>query len=370
MAQGARSAGRVTALASLARLAIPKDAAIDAAIRGPATRAARVHSLLRKYAWNPTSFQILDHDYRLWFSGDAVVAYVDTGRALVVAGAPICSPAAFAEVTGRFIAAAARRGRAVAFFGVHDRFLSRTGLPAIPIGEVMFWEPAAWATVLGQVSSLREQLRRARAKGVRVEQASGLEPLLPWLRAVRAQWLAGRGMAELSFLAKLAPMNDGLWQERRLFVAWRELRPVGYLCLSPIYARRGFLVQELVRDDEAPNGTAELLLDAAFRWAAREGIAYLTLGLAPLAGQVPLWLRAAQACGRPLFDFEGLRAFKAKFRPQGSEVAALAGRGLSTTSLMIESLRVFAGGSLSKFGFQTLRKLCGGASLDRPAEVS
>ena len=319
-----------------------------------------MHDLLRKYAWNPTSFQILDHDYRLWFSEDAVVAYADTGRALVVAGAPICSPASLAEVTGRFVSAAARHGRAVAFFGVHERFLSRTRLPAIPIGEVMFWEPDAWEAVLARVPSLREQLRRARAKGLRVEQAAGLEPLRPWLLAMRTRWLAGRGLAEMSFLAKLAPFDDGLWQDRRLFVAWRELRPVGYLCFSPIYARRGFLVQELVRDDDAPNGTTELLLDAAFRWAAREDIGYLTLGLAPLAGQVPLWLRAAQACGKPLFDFEGLRAFKAKFRPQGSEVAALAGRGLSPASLMVECLRVFAGGSFARFGFQTLRKLCAG----------
>jgi len=27
---------------------------------------------------------------------------------------------------------------------------------------------------------------------------------------------------------------------------------------------------------------------------------------------------------------------------------------------MIESLRVFAGGSLARFGFETIRKLCGG----------
>ena len=40
-----------------------------------------------------------------------------------------------------------------------------------------------------------------------------------------------------------------------------------------------------------------------------------TLGLAPLAGQMPGPLRAARALGTPLYDFRGLRAFKGKLRP-------------------------------------------------------
>jgi len=41
----------------------------------------------------------------------------------------------------------------------------------------------------------------------------------------------------------------------------------------------------------------------------------VTLGLAPLAGQVVPALRMARSAGSVLFDFEGLRAFKARLRP-------------------------------------------------------
>jgi hypothetical protein len=42
-------------------------------------------SLLKKYGWNATSFQVVETDFRYWFDddGDAAVAYLDTGGAWV-----------------------------------------------------------------------------------------------------------------------------------------------------------------------------------------------------------------------------------------------------------------------------------------------
>jgi phosphatidylglycerol lysyltransferase len=160
----------------------------------------------------------------------------------------------------------------------------------------------------------------------------------------------------MSFLAEPASLDAGPAPWRTILVARLKGRIVGYLCLSPIYARHGALVQEWVRAPTAPNGTVELMLDAAFRCAAEQDLRYATLGLSPLAGAVPLWLRAARIAGRSQYDFEGLCAFKAKLRPHGREIVALAGLGASPVALMIESLRAFAGGSLWRFGAATLRK--------------
>ena len=55
---------------------------------------ARVSALVRRYGWNATSFQVLEPGYRYFFHGpDAAVAYVDTGRAWVAAGAPAATHA-------------------------------------------------------------------------------------------------------------------------------------------------------------------------------------------------------------------------------------------------------------------------------------
>ncbi len=91
-------------------------------------------------------------------------------------------------------------------------------------------------------------------------------------------------------------------------------------CIA-ILARGGWLLQNLVRARDAPNGTAGLLVDHAMSSAndgATDGTSSMvTPGLAPLAGEVVPALRWARSAGAVLFDFEGLRAFKARLRRPG-----------------------------------------------------
>jgi phosphatidylglycerol lysyltransferase len=54
----------------------------------------------------------------------------------------------------------------------------------------------------------------------------------------------------------------------------------------PVYARRAWLVEDLLRLPGSPNGTAEALIDAVMREAAGRGAVMVTLGLAPLSGEV------------------------------------------------------------------------------------
>jgi phosphatidylglycerol lysyltransferase len=110
----------------------------------------------------------------------------------------------------------------------------------------------------------------------------------------------------------------------------------GFLVASPVPARAGWLVEQIIRGPDAPNGTAELLLDAAMRALQGGGARYVTLGLAPLsrhsrldARRMPLWLRAVlrfvRAHGRRFYNFDGLDQFKAKFQPDAwEEILALA----------------------------------------------
>jgi phosphatidylglycerol lysyltransferase len=84
----------------------------------------RALALLRRHGWNATSFQILEPGFLYWFDdhhpGDgesaACVAYLDTGRAWVAAGAPIASPERAPEVALRFVAAAAPHPRRAGVF--------------------------------------------------------------------------------------------------------------------------------------------------------------------------------------------------------------------------------------------------------------
>ena len=159
---------------------------------------ARVLALLKRHGWNATSFQILEPGFRYWFDGDdACVGYVDTGRAWVAAGSPVAPPARLAEVSERFAAAGAAAGRRVCCFATEARFHDAARWSSLRIGDQPSWAPGDWSAVLRGSRSLREQLRRAQAKGVTVRAVSPAEiapgqPLRAELDALIARWLASR----------------------------------------------------------------------------------------------------------------------------------------------------------------------------------
>jgi phosphatidylglycerol lysyltransferase len=321
----------------------------------------RVLSLLRAHGFNRTSFQVLEPGFSYWFCPEGCVAYADTGGAWVAAGAPIASTAALASVARAFAAAARAAGRRACFFAVETRLLEAApDLAAIQIGEQPVWDPARWADVVASSRSLREQIRRARAKGVRVrtlEPAEVSAPDGPARRAIEAliaRWLATRAMAPMGFLVDVQPF--GFPEERRYLVAERDGEMVAFLSAVPIYARGGWLIEDLVRGDGAPNGTGEMLVDRAMRLLADEGSHDVTLGLAPLAGGVNRWLGAARFVGRALYDFRGVHAFKAKLKPDRWEPTFLAypKDGGSPLWSVYDVLVAFARGSLSLFGLETV----------------
>ena len=319
----------------------------------------RVLALLQRHGWNATSFQILEPGFRYWFCGDAAcVGYVDTGRAWVAAGSPVAAPERFAEVSARFAAAAAAAGRRVCWFATEQRFHDGAPWSSMRVGDQPSWSPADWARVLRDSRSLREQLRRAHAKRVAVRTVGPAElapgqPLRIALDGLIARWLASRQIAPMGFLVHVDPFSFP--EQRRHFVAERDGRVVGFLSAIPIYARPGWFFEDFLRDAAAPNGTVELLIDAGMRAAAAEGIPYVTLGLVPLSGEVSPWLRAARRWGKALYDFDGLRAFKAKLQPRAWDPIFLSyPQGKSGFVAMFDTLTAFSRGGLLRFGLETL----------------
>jgi phosphatidylglycerol lysyltransferase len=280
----------------------------------------RVLELVRRHGYNATSFQTLEQGYRYFFHAGGVVAYVDTGAAWVVAGAPIAPLDEIASILSVFVQAARRARRRCCLFATEQRLLDLAGaqLRSLRIGEQPIWDPQDWGDILKQRSSLREQLRRARAKGVTVREVTPAELQVGSTREgiarLTERWLSTRNMAPMDFLVRLELFT--FTQDRRCFVAELGGRIIGVAGVVPVPLRQGWFIEDLVRDPGAPNGTGELLIDGVMRWAQARGSSWLTLGLAPLAGDVSPLLRAARSSGGVLYDFEGLRSYKAKLSPE------------------------------------------------------
>jgi phosphatidylglycerol lysyltransferase len=323
---------------------------------------ARARELILRHGWIATAYQILNPGIRLWFpeTGAAVVGYASWGRVRVVAGAPICAPGDLAAVADRFEAESAALGMSVCYFAAGSRLESaldrKPGHAGIQLGAQPAWNPSAWPGILSERPSLRAQLSRARNKGVTVgEWPAERAGVSPELRRCLEDWLARRRMPSMHFLVEPQTL-ERLW-DRRIFVAEREGAPIAYLVASPVPLRKGWLIEQIVRARAAPNGTAELMVDAAFRTAGREGLEYFTLGLSPLCGlaqdpraQGPWWLalifRWLRLHGSRFYNFRGLERFKAKFMPgEWEPIYAICNRPAFTPRELFAIAAVFGGHS-------------------------
>ena len=327
----------------------------------------RALAVIRKHGSTSTSFQALATGLSHWFdqrhSDDGsvedigMVAYADTGGAWVAAGEPIAANEEVIDVAERFTHAASERGRRVAFFATEGSLSRASSFRHTTIGEQPVWDPQKWAANVKGHRSMREQLRRARAKGVGIRQVSASEirdnaRLRNSLDAVVGRWLASRPMARMGFLVDVEPLRNP--DERLIFVAEKDDAAIALLSLAPVPARGGWLFEHILRTPRSPNGTAELLIDFAMRKLAEDGVTWASLGLAPLAGDVAGWLRAARNVSRPFFNFRGLSAFKRKLRPDDWTPVFLAyPKGASGTLALLDGLRAFAGRPLPMFVLST-----------------
>ena len=287
----------------------------------PTPSREEVERRLERFGTDAMSFLALEARMLHWIDDggpdatDACVAYVDTGTAWVGATGPMSDPADRSRAATRFVEAARARGRRACFFATES--LDADPFARLLIGEQPILRPAEWLAALPRHGRLREQLRRARAKGVRVRRVDASElavgsPLRLEIDALALLWLRARHMDPMAFLVSLELYARPA--EHRYFVAERDGRVVEFLSAVPIYAENAWLVEDVVRASDAPNGTTETLIVALLEEtrAAR----FVTLGLTPLSGDIAWPLRFARHASRPLFDFRGLRAFRARLHPQ------------------------------------------------------
>ncbi|MEM9291788.1 MAG: DUF2156 domain-containing protein [Acidobacteriota bacterium] len=299
----------------------------------------RARELILQHGVNTTSYQILNPGIQRWFSPrrNAVVGYVEGGGHRVVAGEPVSAEEDVESVVDAFESDSAAAGCPVVYFAAERRLAralaSRGPWDRLYLGAQPVWRPQHWPQILASKASLRAQLHRALNKGVEVHRWSAQRAAgEPQLSRCLDEWLSTRGLPPLHFLVE--PQTLGRLFDRQLFVAQQRGQVVGFLVLSPIPRRNGWLVEQNIRGAGAPNGTTELLLDGAMTAAAETGSNFVTLGLCPLSRRATpsegdgawgrreerLWLRGllawVRAHGRRFYNFDGLDAYKAKFLPE------------------------------------------------------
>ena len=294
---------------------------------------AEARRIVLAHGWNSTSYQILNPGIRHWFASanDSVTGFVSCHGVRVAAGAPVCAEERLKQVAAEFEKDAAAEGNRVCYFCAEARleavYANSPQHAKVLLGAQPVWQPSNWAKIIASHKSLRAQLNRARNKGIEVaewqtEKARNNPALIETLR----DWLASKGLPPLTFMVE--PDTLARLEDRRVFVAEQAGGVVGFVLLSPVATRNGWLFEQFVHRPDSPNGTVELMIDFAMRALAADGFEYATLGLSPLSTRTavkmpfrnPLWLRVLLAWmrkhGQRFYNFDGLDHFKAKLRPE------------------------------------------------------
>ena len=221
---------------------------------------------------------------------------------------------------------------------------------------------------------LRRQARRARSKGVVMEELSirqiwSLSHSDSLKEMMHHRW-SRRGLAEFSFLVEFH-LEMGLEQKKIYAARSAEGHIVSLVVLTP--CRRGWLLEHHILSPLAPNGTGELMLCLLLSEYLDEGT-WLSLGITPLwrelhgeAGDGPIkgvlgflpprLVRTMLRWWEPLYGFQRLASHRARLQAQVWEPVYWAVEEKKVFSDILLVLRAFAGGSFFRFGLATGEKL-------------
>lgn len=295
----------------------------------------KARRIVQEHGWNSTSYQILNPGINHWFAdaGDGVTGYVPSRKVLVVGGAPTCAKERLKAVAAEFEKDAANDKKRVCYFGAEGRlermYEDSSEHSKVLLGAQPVWKPHNWAEIVSNHKSLRAQLSRARNKEVKVTEWSAEKSQNnPALIETLSKWLDSKGLPPLRFMVEPNTLSD--LTDRRVFVAERYGNVIGFVLISPVATRNGWLFEQFIHSPDSPNGTVELMIDTAMRALAADNYEYATLGLSPLSVRAeikpfhnPLWLRIVLAWLRKhaqrFYNFDGLDAFKSKLRPENWE---------------------------------------------------
>jgi len=270
---------------------------------------------------------------RSWTCADTqgAVAYNEFGKVWLVPGDPIASAENLAPVTEGFLRQARAEDRVVGFMPVTERFAKHSGnlgLRAVKIGSAPYFDLATWAPRGDRAKKARAGVNQARRAGVHVAEVVDVdERFVRETACLFKSWQTTRRSAiKFSWLFSVDVFQH---KERKKYFTARDAhgKMVGFLAASPIPARDGWYLEDVLRAKNAPNGTNDLLVVEVLELLKSSGAKLATLGTAPMAMEGPSdpdvynsrvlgkIARVVAALFSFFYNFEGVRRFKTKFAP-------------------------------------------------------
>jgi len=265
-----------------------------------------------------------DKRFLLADEGDAFLMYRIEGANWIVMGDPVGNEARWSDLLWKLRERAdAAQGR-ILLYQIGSRCLPHAidlGLGIVKYGEEAQVELADFTLDGPQAKSLRHAQRRAVQDGAEfaIIAAADVSAHLDELRAVSDDWLAAKKQREKAF--SLGSFDPAYMAHFPCAVVRIDGRIVAFANILATENRAEMSVDLMRHIAAIPYGVMDFLFIRLMQHAQAEGYRRFTLGIAPLSGidgrkLASAWARGAAFVfrhGEPLYGFEGLRSYKAKF---------------------------------------------------------
>ncbi len=318
---------------------------------------AEIRRMQLLYGYSEHSLIGISGDKKVWMGRKktGAVCYKERGKVWLVAGEPLASEENLSNVTREFLQTAKTKKKIVAFLPATERFALAAvseNLKTVKVGASPYFDLRNWNPRGNKAKNLRSGLNQAQRAGISVRQIENVdEKFRREFDELGESWLKSRRAGvKFGWLFNLAPFENA--EAKRFFAARREDGTlVGILAASPIPARDGWYLEDVVRAPDAPNGTADLLVFETLKKLAEQGATTATLGTVPLCEKgadnastsgnilVKRLLKSSRKNLNSVYNFEGLQCFKSKFVPSWWESEyVLAPKGFFASLLVLRAL--------------------------------
>ncbi|MBN8467009.1 bifunctional lysylphosphatidylglycerol flippase/synthetase MprF [Corallococcus exiguus] len=259
-------------------------------------------------------------------AGTAFLMYGVSGRAWVSMGDPVGPPDAATELAWRFLELADRHHGWACFYQVGPGALPRyldLGLTLLKLGEEATVPLQDFSLEGPERRSLRHGMRRMEREGwtFEVRPREAVPELMPQLRAISDAWLAEKHTREKGF--SLGCFSPRYLEQGPVALVRRNDVLMGFANVWAPDTKEELSVDLMRYQPGSPHGAMDFLFTSLMLWGRGQGFLRFNLGMAPFSGfearaLAPMWNRLGALLfrhGEHFYNFQGLRQYKEKFRP-------------------------------------------------------
>lgn len=321
----------------------------------PDARALEAAGAIAMAGDRPEACFALTGDKSILLSDDrrAFVMFGVSGGSWLAYGGPAGEAEAAEEVAYTFVDAARRAGARPVFYEVGTEtvpLMLSLGLALHKMGEEAVIDLADFALDGPTRKKLRASHARAGRDGLslRIVEPPHDRALMARMKAISDEWLAAKGAREKGFsVGRFDPAWLNRWP---VAVVSKDGAPIAFATLILPERRQAAAIDLMRHATAAPSGTMEFLFTELMLQLKAKGVRRFSLGMAPLAGLTPdlsgrLWDRFGSTLyrhGGAFYNFEGLRAFKAKFDPEWRPRYVATPSGLAPLLPLADAARLIA----------------------------